>query len=1118
MTTSDRLRQMLQDAIADLQARRAVLGDDLVDAALAPLLERQAAMAAGGAATEPARRLRQVSVLFLDIVGSTQLIQRLDPEDVQQVIDGALATFTAIVTRHGGEVLRYAGDNLKAAFGANGTREDDAERAVHCGLALLEEAARLGRLHEGFDARVGIHTGPVIRGGGIEQENSLSGLAVNIAARLEQVAPKGSLLISLDTWALVRGTFDAAAQAPVPVKGYDVPVRSWLVKRARPRALRLPARGIEGFETPLVGREPELARLKGLLDTLLADRAPRAVTVVADAGLGKSRLLQEFHHLLAQHRSTWWLMRGRAHPSGALQPYGLLRDLLARRLEIADSDDADTARGKFVRGLAPWLSEAGDPAPELLGHLIGLDFSGASAVQRLGDDASLLHERALAAWALWLARLAESDGSPVVMLVDDLHWADDASLEALARMLQRVTAPILVLMCARPALSERWPSWGAGLPRHEQLTLEPLDADDGTELTRSLLGRLDPVPPRLIELIRRRAEGNPFYAEELVKMLLDQGVIESRDGEWTLHEERLVEDRLPPTLTGVLQARLDALDPANRHALQMASVIGNVFWDDALAALDERGPAALPVLRGKAMVHPRPTSVFEHTREEAFQHPLLHQVTYDTVLKPQRRESHARAAAWLTKHVGERTDEYLAITAEHYARADQPMHAADFFERASIHAGERHAAKAAMDYLDRAESQAAQAPQPWPPERVADAIRRRATLCDTLGLRELQAQSLNRLLQMGESHGNAHWIARALADQTLLAHHLGNLAEAETLARRGAQVAESVGDAIVAARCLCNVAYAANVRHDFAAARRLIDAAMQWAARARESNPGPEAIIVQAQVLLVDAQFHGEQHDQAARSAAVSRATALVQQVNAPRMACKCHFDVAQIALARADLAQAAVHLEAAAGLAKEFGMPLQAAIAQALQGHLHLQAGQWEAAAREAMSAAQRFRALGGVVNHLKGRTCAAEALWRNGRADEAVAIWLETAPTLAQRGEMAGALAARLRVADALAASGRPEDLQAALQAVEAELPALQERDALATTYFGLAARLAAWRVLDRAGHAAAAKQLALTAAEAEHVLTGSGDPETQSRLARNVPWLRDVMNALGRIDASA
>ena len=241
---------------------------------------------------------------------------------------------------------------------------------------------------------------------------------------------------------------------------------------------------------------------------------------MAEAGLGKSRLLREFHQRLSDLNASWSLLPARAQPSGSLQPYGLLRDLLLRRLEIADSDNADTARAKFVQCLAPWLAQPNDPAPELLGQLIGLDFSAAPAVVRLGSDTRLLHDRALAALRLWLERLTASDGSPVVLLLDDLHWADDASLDALSKLLKDLQGPVLALLGARPGLLERRADWGDALPRHERLVLAPLSTAHGAALAQSLLHRLGTVPPALAELIERRAGGNPFYAEELVMLLI----------------------------------------------------------------------------------------------------------------------------------------------------------------------------------------------------------------------------------------------------------------------------------------------------------------------------------------------------------------------------------------------------------------------------------------------------------------------------------------------------------------------------------------------------------------------------------------------------------------------
>ena len=259
----------IEAAIASLQAQRNALGSVVVDAMLAGLRARLSALAAPAALpSEPAQTLKQVSILFLDLVGSTALAQRLDPEATSAVMDDALGRGTALVAAHHGKVLQYAGDNILAAFGADEAREDDAERAVHCALALLELGKTLGTEvqvahgHAGFNLRVGIHTGGVLLGGGVNAEGSIRGSAVNIAARMEQTAPAGALRISHDTYAQVRGLFEVDAQEPLSIKGVDVPVQSYLVKRAKPRSFRIGTRGIEGVATKMIGRDAELEALQ----------------------------------------------------------------------------------------------------------------------------------------------------------------------------------------------------------------------------------------------------------------------------------------------------------------------------------------------------------------------------------------------------------------------------------------------------------------------------------------------------------------------------------------------------------------------------------------------------------------------------------------------------------------------------------------------------------------------------------------------------------------------------------------------------------------------------------------------------------------------------------------
>lgn len=1118
MTDSPSTRQTLADAIAVLDAQRAVLSDAVVDAALGPLRDKLAALdaaAAAAAATSAERRLRQVSVMFLDIVGSTQLSQHLDPEDIHLVVDGALAAFTTIVQGHGGEVLQYAGDNLLAAFGASGAREDDAERAVRCGLALLQEAALRGAAvlqqygREGFNARVGIHTGSVLRGGGVDDDNSLRGLAVNIAARMEQASNPGRLRVSQDTWAQVRGLFDAEAQAPITVKGHDAPIASWLVQGEKPRAFLLPARGIEGLETPLIGRATELALMTAALDAVLATRQPRTLTLLADAGLGKSRLLHELQHHLAAHTSSWWLMPARSQPSSALQPYGLLRDLLARRLEIADSDSADVARAKLVQGLTPWLCEPGDPAPEFVGQLIGLDFSDSAAVQSLGNDAGLLRDRALTALRLWWARLAVSDGSPVVLLLDDLHWSDDASLDALESIFKDVQSPLLALLCARPALLERRPAWGEGLPKHQRLTLAPLDDAQRAALTLSLLQRLSPVPQHLIDMVQRQAEGNPFYAEELVKMLLDQQVIESAGGEWTFHADRLLPGRLPTTLTGVLQARLDTLSNAERRALQMASVIGPVFWDDALGALDSHSPAALPALQRKSMVQLRPASAFDGTAEESFHHHLLHQVSYETVLKSERRAAHARAAAWLTERVGARSDEYLAVTAEHHERAGAHALAADWYERAAAMARTRHASRASMQYLDRAEAQALLAPEPWPFERRAKLLLNRALGADNLALRKPHAQALDALLALAEAHGSALWVAKALTQQALLADRLGQAQLAETLSQRGAAAAEAIDLASSAALCHGNLAWQLMERQDLVRARHHLDVATRWAVLARQRMLEPKDDLYEVQLLLIRAELHNNEFDEAAELLALDQALALALGMRQPRLAASCREYSARWALEHGDPDSASPHIEAQAQLAAEFGLSMHAAKALDLRAQALLLSRNWDAAAEKAAAALAASRAIRSLVNVANSLDTQADALWRGGRSAQAAQAFAEAA-TVWREVSMEGlARASRVRAADA--ASELPGQAAAALQAVRAELPALVLPDAMTGVRFGPAARVAAWRVLQRAADPAAAVQLALASAELNRRLASIADAAVRERVRSAIPWHREVVDAV-------
>ncbi len=639
--------EQITSTIAALEAQRAILGDAVVDVALAPL--RRELAARSSSEPPPAQQLKQVSVLFVDVVGSTSIGQQLGPEEIHAVMDTALERFTSIVQAHHGRVLQYTGDGMLAAFGSEEANEDDVESAINAGLSIIGDAAGLAgpmRQRHGipeFNVRAGIHTGTVLLGGGVDAEGSIRGATVNVAARMEQSAPPGRLRISHDSYRHVRGLFDVTEQAPITVKGVETALRTYLVDRAKPRAFRVPTRGIEGMQTRMVGRAAELEVLCAAFDEVIFQRRAHVVHVVGEAGLGKSRLLAEFQDAL--NLRICWLLLGRAHPRSAIHPYGLLRDMLARQFQIAEADPAEVAHRKLLDGLAPLFADEGEAPIHLLGQLIGLDFSASPHVQEVLGDESQFRKLAFEAGALCLRRLGES--RPVVVVLDDLHWSDPGTLDFMRHLLAtNGDTPLLSVLMSRPVATDALSEWTIRGVRHALLELKPLDKAFSRELAESLLQRLPEVPAALRSLLTAGAEGNPFYMEELVKMLIDDGVIRVEADEWRVLPDKLLEAHVPPTLTGVLQARIDALAPRERRALQQAAVVGHVFWDRALAAIDASALEVLPVLLRKRLVVRRDAPAFDDTSEYAFQHNLLHQVVYDGVLKAPKRVAHASAGSF----------------------------------------------------------------------------------------------------------------------------------------------------------------------------------------------------------------------------------------------------------------------------------------------------------------------------------------------------------------------------------------------------------------------------------------------------------------------------------------
>jgi len=788
-------QQQLEAAISALQAQRSLLGDRVVESLLAAANAKLAALTSRPApSSPPAPTLRQVTILFLDVVGSTALSQHLDPEAIGAVMDDALARGTVVVQAHAGKVLQYAGDSILAVFGADEAREDDAERAVRSGLALLELGKVLGAEvraahgHEAFNVRVGIHTGGVLLGGGVDAEGSIRGIAVNIAARLEQTAPAGALRISHDTYAQVRGMFEVELQEPLAVKGVDEPVQSYLVLRAKPRSFRLGSRGIEGVATRMIGRDAELETLKDAFKRLFVERRLAAVTVVADAGIGKSRLLYEFAAWSEARTESFFIFRGRATPQTQGQPFGLLRDILAWRFQIADDDSIETARRKMEQGIVPLFLD--DDGPELseghahlLGHLIGIEWRESRHVKGILDDPKQIRNHAFHAAAQLFRRIGSSDGSPVVMQLEDLHWADNESLDFLAYLAEiDHDVPLLMLACCRPTLFERRVSW-CGERFQQRIGLQPLGKDMSRLLVNELLKKLPDVPAALRELVTGGAEGNPFYMEELVKMLIDQGAIETGEA-WKINAERLLLTKVPPTLTGVLQARLDTLPARERLTLQQASVIGPVFWDRALIALDATAKETLPMLVHRELALPRADSNNDDLREYAFKHQILHQVTYATVLKRTRRDLHGKLARWLCAQTGLRANDFLGAAARHFEQAGDEANAAEYHTRAAEQARTRMAHHAVLDHVQRALALLDKVPATATPHLHWRLLEAREATLDIQGDRPGQRADIDAMSELAEAQGDDRRRAHAAWRRSALAQRVADHPAMEAAARR----------------------------------------------------------------------------------------------------------------------------------------------------------------------------------------------------------------------------------------------------------------------------------------------------------------------------------------------
>jgi predicted ATPase/class 3 adenylate cyclase len=611
-----------------------------------------------GAALATEARAREerkvVTVVFCDLVGSTARAERLDPEDVRALLSNYHARAREQLERFGGTVEKFIGDAVVAFFGAPVAHEDDPERAVRAAFAIRDWAMDEPDLH----VRIAVNTGEALVAVGAqpqEGEGIVSGDVVNTAARLQAAASVDGILVGEQTFRATERTISYRTAEPVAAKGKAEPVAAWQALEARSRF------GVDVARrsaAPLVGRDREIELLGAALERAIGERTPQLVTLVGVPGIGKTRLLAELFHAVERDQRLVTWRQGRSLPYGEGVSFWALGEMVKAQAGVLETDTEAEAGDKLAAAVAGMLQDETE-ARWVTSHvrpLAGLAGEGdaGSASDRRGE--------AFAAWRRFFEGLAEQ--RPLVLVFEDLHWADEGLLDFVDQLADRLAdIPVLLVATARPELLARRPSWGGGKANAVTLSLAPLSDDDTAQLVHALLERAVVLPADVQTALLERAGGNPLYAEEFVRMASERGS---------------EEPDLPESVQGIIAARLDALDPADKELLQDAAVVGKVFWSGALEVITGRDRFELEErlyeLERRELVRRERRSSVAGESEYGFRHVLLRDVAYGSIPRAARVERHRLAAGWI-ESLG-RPDDNADLLAHHYLAAIELARAA----------------------------------------------------------------------------------------------------------------------------------------------------------------------------------------------------------------------------------------------------------------------------------------------------------------------------------------------------------------------------------------------------------------------------------------------------------
>jgi class 3 adenylate cyclase len=589
----------------------------------------------------PREERRVVSVIFVDLVGFTERSDQLDPEDVQAFLAPYHERARREIESFGGRVEKFVGDAVMGVFGAPTAFGDDAERAVRAALAVRDAMDELD-----LRVRIAVNTGEALATIGARPEHGeamVAGDVVNTAARLQGAAPVGGVVVGAETQRLTRDAIVYEPLDPVVAKGKSTAVEAWLAREAA-----TPVGERRGTRAPFIGRTRELEVLRGIWQRTAADRAPHLVTVLGQAGVGKTRLAREFAGTVEGLGGR--TIRGRSLPYRESSAYFAFAVQVKQLCRIYESDSAEVGlrklRERVEKLVGPGEAES---ITEHLAILLGLD-----PEHSVADRETLF-------FSVRVFIEAVARDRPTMLVFEDLHWADSSLLDLIELVAVRLRdLPILVLALARPDLLEARPSWGGGLAAYTALPLEPLSPEESRVLAGHLLAN------GASDAVASSAEGNPLFIEQLAA---------------TMVETSASDVSLPNSIRGLLAARLDALPQAERSLLLDAAVVGKTFWRGALEAMgddDEKLAERLGALERRDLIRRDTVSAFEGDQQYSFTHVLIRDAAYDLLPRARRRERHAQVARFFedaSSEVGEAT----AALARHWRDAGEAERAIDYF-------------------------------------------------------------------------------------------------------------------------------------------------------------------------------------------------------------------------------------------------------------------------------------------------------------------------------------------------------------------------------------------------------------------------------------------------------